>query len=100
MLISYIQNAMRLAKYEILEDGQYYSEIEWFHGVWAQATDLETCRDELQSALEDWLVLGLRMGHKLPVVAGIQLVPEKLNHAAVQTCQTQRTNTSTEKRRL
>ena len=75
MLISYIQNAMKLAKYEILEDGQYYGEIEGFQGVWAQADHLETCREELQSALEDWLVLGLRMGHKLPVVAGIRLVP-------------------------
>jgi predicted RNase H-like HicB family nuclease len=75
MLITYIQNAMRLAKYEILEDGQYYGEIPGFQGVWAHAENLETCRDELQSALEDWLILGLRMGHKLPVVAGIQLIP-------------------------
>jgi len=77
MLISYIQNAMKLAKYEILTDGQYYGEIEGFQGVWAQADNLETCREELQSGLEDWLVLGLRMGHKLPVVAGIQLVPQE-----------------------
>jgi predicted RNase H-like HicB family nuclease len=75
MLITYIQNAMRLAKYVILEDGQYYGEIPGFQGVWAQADNLETCRDELQSVLEDWLILGLRMGHKLPVVAGIQLIP-------------------------
>ena len=75
MLITYIQNAMRLAKYEILEDGKYYGEIPGFSGVWAQEENLELCRDELQSALEDWLVLGLRMGHKLPVVAGIQLIP-------------------------
>lgn len=75
MLIAYIQQAMRLAKYEILEDGKYYGEIPGFQGVWAQADNLEACREELQSALEDWLVLGLRMGHNLPAVAGIQLVP-------------------------
>jgi predicted RNase H-like HicB family nuclease len=75
MLITYIHSAMQLAKYEILESGEFYGEIPAFQGVWAQASDLETCREELQSALEDWLVLGLRMGHKLPVVAGIQLVP-------------------------
>jgi predicted RNase H-like HicB family nuclease len=68
MLITYMQNAMRLVKYEILEDGQYYSEIPGFQGVWAQADYLETCRDEMQSALEDWLILGLRMGHKLVAV--------------------------------
>jgi len=47
MLIAYIQNAMRMAKYEILEDGQFYGELPGFQGVWAQAEDLETCREEL-----------------------------------------------------
>jgi predicted RNase H-like HicB family nuclease len=75
MLITYIQNAMRLAKYEILKEGQYYGEIPEFQGVWAQADNLEACREELQSALEDWLVLGLRLGHTLPVVAGVHLIP-------------------------
>ncbi|MFH1185866.1 MAG: type II toxin-antitoxin system HicB family antitoxin [Chloroflexota bacterium] len=75
MLITYIHAAMRLARYDILEDGKYYGEIPGFSGVWAEAADLESCREELQSALEDWLVLGLRMGHKLPVVDGIQLIP-------------------------
>lgn len=79
MLTSYIHWAMRLAKYEILEDGTYYGEIPGFQGVWADADSLDVCREELQSALEDWLTLGLRMGHALPVVAGINLVPAETN---------------------
>jgi predicted RNase H-like HicB family nuclease len=75
VLIAYIQNAMRLANYKILDDGSYFGEIPGFVGIWAQEDDLEACREELQSALEDWLVLGLRMGHKIPIVAGIQLIP-------------------------
>lgn len=75
MLISYINAAMRLAKYEILEDQTFYGEIPGFQGVWANADTLEACRDELQSVLEDWLILGLRMGHSLPIVAGINLAP-------------------------
>lgn len=75
MLISYIHEAMRLAKYEILEDHTYYGEIPGFQGVWANADSLDACREELQSVLEDWLVVGLRMGHELPVVAGIILIP-------------------------
>jgi predicted RNase H-like HicB family nuclease len=70
MLITYIHYAMRLAKYEILKDKQYHGEIPGFQGIWAQSDNLEACREELHSALEDWLVLGLRMGHKLPTVAG------------------------------
>jgi len=74
MLTSYIQAAMRSAKYEILEDGGYYGEIPGFDGVWASAPTLEDCREELQETLEDWLVLGLRMGHDVPVIANIDLV--------------------------
>lgn len=33
MLITYIQNAMKLAKYEILDNGQYYGDISGFQGV-------------------------------------------------------------------
>ncbi len=75
MLTSYIHEAMRLAKYEILEDRTYYGEIPGFQGIWANAESLDACREELQSVLEDWLVVGLRMGHELPVVAGINLIP-------------------------
>jgi predicted RNase H-like HicB family nuclease len=77
MLTTYIQAAMRLAKYEILEGG-YYGEIPGFQGVWANADSLDGCREELQSALEDWIVLGLRLGQPLPVVAGINLVPAEI----------------------
>lgn len=75
MLTEYIHLALRRAKYEILEDGTYYGEIPGFQGVWANAAQLEDCREELRQALEDWIVLGLRMGHDLPVVENIQLVP-------------------------
>jgi predicted RNase H-like HicB family nuclease len=73
MLTSYIREAMRLAEYEKLEDNTYYGEIPNFDGVWSNANSLDACREELQSVLEDWLLLGLRMRHELPVVAGINL---------------------------
>ncbi len=74
MLIGYLRAAMRRAKYEILEDGTFYGEIPGFQGVFANADNLEDCRQQLQKVLEDWLVLGLRMGHPLPVVDNIALV--------------------------
>ncbi len=73
MLIDYVQTAMRQAKYKILEDETFFGNIPGFHGLWANADTLEGCREDLQSALEDWILLGLRLGHALPVVAGIDL---------------------------
>jgi len=77
MLTDYIQAAMRQAHYEILpDDGTFYGEIPGFQGVWANADTLETCRGELAEVLEEWVVFGLRRGHKLPVVDNIDLAVE------------------------
>jgi predicted RNase H-like HicB family nuclease len=61
MLLEYIRAAMRLAHYKLLEDGTYFGEIPGFAGVWANEPSLEECREELQSALEDWILLGLSL---------------------------------------
>ncbi len=77
MLTNYIRAAMRRAQYEILpDDGTFYGAIPGFRGVWANAATLEACREELQEVLEGWIVLGLRLGHFLPVVDNIDLAVE------------------------
>jgi predicted RNase H-like HicB family nuclease len=73
VLTDYIRAAMHRAIYDKLEDGTYFGEIPGFEGVWASAQTLEACRQELQEVLEDWLLLGLRLGHPLPIVEGIDL---------------------------
>ena len=78
MLTDYIQAAMRRATYEILpDDNSFYGSIPGFQGVWANTSTLEACRVELREVLEDWITFGLRLGHLLPVVDGIELkVPQ------------------------
>ena len=73
MLTAYILAAMKHARYEILEDQTYYGEIPGFQGVYANADTLEACREQLQDVLEGWILLGLKMGHKLPAVDGLRL---------------------------
>ena len=75
MLTDYINAAMRHARYEILDDRTYFGEIPGLQGVYANAPLLEDCRNELRSVLEGWILLGLRLGHPLPVVDGIELTP-------------------------
>ncbi len=63
MLTDYIKTAMSKAHYEILPDGEgYFGKIEGFQGVWANADTLEACRDELVEVLEEWIMLGEKMG--------------------------------------
>lgn len=75
MLSDYIQSAMREAHYELLENGRFFGKIPPCQGVWADGSTLEECRALLQEVLEDWIIVGLRMGHDLPVVAGVDLNP-------------------------
>ncbi|MEH2390819.1 MAG: type II toxin-antitoxin system HicB family antitoxin [Nostoc sp.] len=68
MLTNYIRTAMYKATYKLLEDGTFYGEIPECRGMWANAATLEACREDLQYTLEGWIVLGLRLGHTLPIV--------------------------------
>ncbi|HEY3417783.1 MAG TPA: type II toxin-antitoxin system HicB family antitoxin [Armatimonadota bacterium] len=74
MLTKFLHAAMRRAKYEILPDtGDYYGEIPGFQGVYANASTLEDCRDELEEVLEAWLLFRISRNLPLPVVDGINL---------------------------
>ena len=69
MLIEYINAALAKAKYEIVEDdGSIYGYIPRLKGVWASATTLEACRDELTSVLEGWILVGVRFGDESPTL--------------------------------
>lgn len=72
-LTEYIMEAMRQAAYTRLEDRTYCGRIPSCHGVIAFAGSLRDCEKELRSILEDWIVLGLKMGHRLPNIGGINL---------------------------
>ena len=85
-LTSYIKTTMAQARFEKLEDGTFVGRIPKCKGVIAFGKTLRECRIELQSAMEDWIVLGLKMGHKLPVIDGINLNerPRRASVAAMQ----------------
>lgn len=72
--LKYVHAAMKKARYEILpDDGTFYAEIPGFDGVYANSDTLESCRDELEEVLEEWVLLRVRLGLPLPVVDGIGL---------------------------
>src|SRR5690349_6560743 len=72
-LTAYIEAALELARYDKLEDGSFAGEIPKLKGVVAFGRSLRGCENEVRSTLEDWILVGLRLGHKLPVLGGIDL---------------------------
>jgi len=76
ILTEYVDNAMALAVYDKLEDGSFVGRIPSCKGVIAFGATLRECEDELRSTLEDWILVGLKLGHPLPVIAGLDLNKE------------------------
>jgi predicted RNase H-like HicB family nuclease len=74
MLLQYIRAALRHARYEILaDDSSFYGEILECNGVYANATTLEDCREQLAEVLEEWVLFRVHQHLPLPVIDGIEL---------------------------
>lgn len=66
MLIEYIEKKLKEARYKSLKDRSFFGEIPGLRGVWANAKNLEDCRQELRLALEDWLLFKLKEEDFIP----------------------------------
>ncbi len=74
MLARFLDAAMELAHYEIIEDeAVYWGEIPGFQGLWAKHKTLTGCQRELREALSDWVALRLRLGLNIPELADLNL---------------------------
>ncbi len=73
ILTGYVEQALSQAVYDKLEDGSFAGRIPQCKGVIAFGNTLRECQEQLRSVLEDWILVGLKLRHPLPVVAGIDL---------------------------
>ena len=76
ILSEYLDQAMAQAVYDKLDDGTFAGRIPSCKGVIAFGGTLRECEDELRSTLEDWMLVGLKLGHSLPVIGGLDLNKE------------------------
>jgi len=66
MLSAYISRKLKGAQYKLLKNGTYFGEIPGLKGVWANAKNLEDCREELRDVLEEWLLLKVYNRDSIP----------------------------------
>lgn len=71
-----MDKAMAQAVYDKLEDSTFSGRIPSCKGVISFGATLRECEEELRSTLEDWILIGLKLGHPLPVIKGINLNKE------------------------
>lgn len=73
ILSDYLSAAMERATFKAIEDDSFAGRIAGCDGLVVFGDTIEECRNELRSTLEDWVLLGLKLGHTLPVFADINL---------------------------
>ena len=77
ILTEYVDQLMAHAVYDKLEDSTFAGRIPQCKGVLAFGATLRDGEDDLHSTLEDWILVGLKLGHPLPVSAGIDMNVER-----------------------
>ena len=73
VLTDYLERALGQAEYDKLEDGTFFGKIPSCKGVVAFGTTLRECEAELHSTLEEWVLVGLKLGHELPLLGSFNL---------------------------
>ncbi len=74
MIPEYLQAALELAHYEMIEDEEpYYGEVPVLQGVWATGKTLEECRRNLAETIEGWILVRTRQGLDIPEINGISI---------------------------
>ncbi len=67
MLTEYIEEALRRARYELIDDDEpYYGEVSELKGVWANGKTLEECRENLKEVIEGWILISLKKDLPVP----------------------------------
>jgi len=76
MIHEYIQAALELAHYEMIEDEEpYYGEIDTLQGVWATGRTLEECRRNLAETIEGWILVRFQNNLDIPEIKGFSVNP-------------------------
>jgi len=74
MLMEYIEEALKKAHYEIIDDVEpYYGEVKELKGVWAKGKTLEECRNTLKDVIEGWIILSIKKGMLIPKIGNVEI---------------------------
>ena len=66
----YVQEALRRARYRMLDDGTFCGTVANLRGVVASAHTLEQCRDQLAEIVEEWVLVRVSRGLSVPTLGG------------------------------
>ena len=77
MIRQYVDEALRSARYDKLEDGTFYGEVPRLRGVLATAETLEGCRSRLAEVVEEWVLIRVARKLSVPRLGGVRVRVKK-----------------------
>lgn len=77
MIREYVERGLRRARYDKLEDGTFVAEVPGLKGVLSTAPSLEECRERLGEVIEEWVLVRVAKGLKVPALDGIEITVTK-----------------------
>jgi predicted RNase H-like HicB family nuclease len=77
MIRRYVDEALRRAQYEKLEDGTFCARVPPLRGVLATGRTLEACREELGEVVEEWVLVRVAQGLSVPSLRNVTVRVKK-----------------------
>jgi len=71
VITRYIDQALRRARYKLVDDGLCCATVSGLRGVVATGTTLEACRDQLAEVVEEWILARVARGLSVPRLGGV-----------------------------
>jgi predicted RNase H-like HicB family nuclease len=79
MISRYIAEALRRAQYRIVDDGLFCATVAGLPGVIATGKRLEACRDQLAEVIEEWLLVRVSQGMRIPRLGAATVQVKRAN---------------------
>jgi len=72
------------AEYKIIESEEpVFVSVPGLNGAWATGKTIEEARAELIEVIEEWLVLGIKLGHTIPAIGDAMINVPTINEESV-----------------
>ncbi len=73
MIREYVESGLQRARYDKLENGSFVAEVPGLRGVLATGPTLERCRRQLAEVIEEWVLVRVARGLKVPSLGGVEV---------------------------
>ena len=71
MIRRYVDEALRRARYDKLDDGTFCAEVPSLRGVLALGRTLEACREARGEVVEEWVLVRVAQGLSVPPLRNV-----------------------------